>query len=417
MNIYLHDLPFEKACSIFYEQIEKSGWGTPTESECIPVDENATGRTLAETCWAKISSPHYHASAMDGFALAAESVKEASPSKPIRLFYGDSVVYVDTGDPIPDWADAVIPIEDVEPVGINGLPPENPRKPSMICVRASVAPWSHIRPMGEDMVATQLVLAKGQVLTAYDLGALAASGNSQIQVVRKPKVGIIPTGSELIQPSDQAGKGEIIEFNSIMLASQIIQWGGEANRHPIVRDDLPCLCEAVQKMANENDLVLLNAGSSAGAEDYSSQVIASLGTVLVHGIAIRPGHPVILGMVRRSVQNKTEPVREIPIVGVPGYPVSAALTGELVVQPLIARWLGRNPLEKEEIEAILTRKVTSPAGDDDYLRVIVGRVGGKMLAAPLPRGAGVISSLSKADGLLKIPAGIQGLEAGEPVRV
>ena len=140
MNIYLHDLPFEKACSIFYEQIEKSGWGTPTESECIPVDENATGRTLAETCWAKISSPHYHASAMDGFALAAESVKEASPSKPIRLSYGDSVVYVDTGDPIPDWADAVIPIEDVEPVGINGLPPENPRKPSMICVGHPLPP-------------------------------------------------------------------------------------------------------------------------------------------------------------------------------------------------------------------------------------------------------------------------------------
>jgi putative molybdopterin biosynthesis protein len=202
-----------------------------------------------------------------------------------------------------------------------------------------------------------------------------------------------------------------------MLASQINQWGGEAQRHPIVMDDLPSLSEAVQKMANENDLVLLNAGSSTGAEDYSNQVIAKLGTVLVHGIAIRPGHPVILGMVRRRVQNETEPVREIPIVGVPGYPVSAALTGELIVQPLIARWLGRNPLEKEEIEATLTRKVTSPAGDDDYLRVIVGRVGEKMLAAPLPRGAGVISSLSKADGLLKIPAGIQGLEAGEPVRL
>lgn len=417
MNIYLNDLPFEKASSIFNEQIERSGWGAPTAIECIPVDENATGRTLAETSWAKISSPHYHASAMDGFALATESVKEASPSKPICLNYGDEVVYVDTGDPIPDWADAVIPIEEVELVGINDLPPENPRKPCMIRVRASVAPWSHIRPMGEDMVATQLVLAKGQVLTPYDLGALAASGNSHVQVVRKPKVGILPTGSELIAPSDQAGIGEIIEFNSIMLASQINQWGGEAHRHPIVRDDLPSLCAAVKKLADENDLVLLNAGSSAGAEDYSSRVISTLGTVLVHGIAIRPGHPVILGMVRRSVQNESEPGREIPIVGVPGYPVSAALTGELIVQPLIARWLGRNPLEKDEIEAILTRKVTSPAGDDDYLRVVAGRVGEKMLAAPLPRGAGVISSLSKADGLLKIPAGIQGLEAGESVRI
>jgi putative molybdopterin biosynthesis protein len=417
MNVYLHDIPFDKARSIFHEKIAESGWGNPPETEMIHVDEFAAGRTLAETCWAKISSPHYHASAMDGFALTSATIRDASPANPVSLICGDTAFYVDTGDPIPDWADVVIPIEEVEPVGQNEEPSEDPRKPVRIRVRASAAPWSHIRPMGEDMVATQLVLAKGQVLTAYDLGALAASGNPQIKVVRKPRVGILPTGSELIPPSNQAGKGEIIEFNSMMLAAQIIQWGGEAHRHPIVRDDPESLCEAVQRMADENDLVLLNAGSSAGAEDFSSRVIAELGTVLVHGIAIRPGHPVILGMVRRSEKTEDEPINEIPIIGVPGYPVSAALTGELFVEPLIARWLGRNPSEKDVVEAILTRKVTSPAGDDDYLRVVAGRVGGKMLAAPLPRGAGVISSLSRADGLLKIPAGIQGLEAGETVRV
>ncbi len=417
MNIYLHDIPFEKAVSVFRERIEDSGWGSPPETETIPVDELAAGRTLAESCWAKISSPHYHASAMDGFIVTAVSVKSASPSQPVELLYNDQAIYVDTGDPIPDWADAVIPIEEVEPLGIMDNPAEDPRKPVKIRVRSSVAPWSHIRPMGEDMVATQLVLAKGQILTPYDLGALAASGNPQVTVVRKPRVGILPTGSELVMPSSQVGKGEIIEFNSIVLASQINQWGGEAHRYPITPDDMENLCQVVQLMADENDLVLINAGSSAGAEDFSSRVIDKLGTVLVHGIAIRPGHPVILGMVRRSQQTESEALKEIPIVGVPGYPVSAALTGELIIEPLIARWLGRNAKVAEEIEAVLTRKVTSPAGDDDFIRVVAGRVGEKILAAPLPRGAGVISSLSRADGLLKIPAGIQGLEAGVTVRV
>jgi putative molybdopterin biosynthesis protein len=417
MNIYLHDIPFEKAITVFRDRITTSDWGSPLELEMIPVDEKAAGRTLAESCWAKISSPHYHASAMDGFALNAESVNSASPSQPVSLVFGEQTIYVDTGDPIPDWADVVIPIEEVESLGKNDDSAQDSRKPFMIRVRSSFAPWSNIRPMGEDMVATQLVLAKGQVLTPYDLGALAASGNADVSVARKPRVGILPTGTELVAPSSQAGKGEIIEFNSIVLASQINMWGGEARRYPIARDDQENLCKVVQQMADENDLVLINAGSSAGAEDFSSQVIEKLGSVLVHGIAIRPGHPVILGMIRRTQQAEGETVKEIPIVGVPGYPVSAALTGELIIEPLIARWLGRNPKKGDEIEAVLTRKVTSPAGDDDYIRVVAGRVGEKILAAPLPRGAGVISSLSRADGLLKVPAGIQGLEAGETIRV
>ena len=417
MDIYLHDIPFETALKVFRDRIARSGWGIPVETEIIPVDESAAGRTLAESCWAKISSPHYHASAMDGFAISSVSVISASPSNPVTLIYGDGVQYVDTGDPVPDWADAVVPIEEVEAVGASDEPAKDPRQPIRIRLRASVAPWAHIRPMGEDMVATQLVLAGGQVLTPYDLGALAASGNPEVAVVRKPRVGILPTGSELVPPTSQAGKGEIIEFNSVVLAAQVNAWGGESHRYPIARDDLESLCLAVQQMADENDLVLLNAGSSAGAEDFSSQVIARLGSVLVHGIAIRPGHPVILGMIHRSHKTPDNKQKDIPVVGVPGYPVSAALTGELIIEPLIASWLGRNPREVDQIEATLTRKVTSPAGDDDYVRVVAGRVGEKMLAAPLPRGAGVISSLSRADGLLKIPSGIQGIEAGETVRI
>jgi putative molybdopterin biosynthesis protein len=415
MSVYLHDIPFDRAVHIFHDRIEESGWGDSKNAESIPVDEMAIGRTLSEAVWAKISSPHYHASAMDGFAVKSELTKSAIPSTPIFLSCPTQAAYVDTGDPIPEWSNAVIPIEDVESLDKNGEISIDSRKPDRIRIRASVTPWTHIRPMGEDMVATQLVLPKGHILKPYDLGALAASGNNTVIVCPKPRVGIIPTGSELIEVGKKAGHGEIIEFNSIVLAAQINQWGGAAKRYPITADDKNRIQEVVQLAANENDLVLLNAGSSAGSEDFSSEVIEELGEVLVHGIAIRPGHPVILGMIRKNRNPKTGKSKEVPIIGVPGYPVSAALTGELIVEPIIANWLGRNPIETEKIEAILTKKITSPAGDDDYVRVVAGKVGERMLAAPLPRGAGVISSLSRADGLLKIPGGIQGIESGEKV--
>ncbi|MEJ2510306.1 MAG: molybdopterin-binding protein [Anaerolineales bacterium] len=139
-------------------------------------------------------------------------------------------------------------------------------------------------------------------------------------------------------------------------------------------------------MGRAHDLILLNAGSSAGSEDFSAKVVETLGELLVHGVAVRPGHPVILGIL--DLENG----RKVPIIGVPGYPVSAALTGEIFVEPVLARWLGRLPHEPEEIEAEITRKITSPGGDDDYQRVVVGRVGDRLLAAPLQRGAGVVSA-------------------------
>ncbi|MBE0697925.1 MAG: molybdopterin biosynthesis protein, partial [Anaerolineaceae bacterium] len=171
------------------------------------------------------------------------------------------------------------------------------------------------------------------------------------------------------------------------------------------------LCQRTAQAAEESDLVLINAGSSAGSEDFTARVVETLGELLVHGVAVRPGHPVILGMIRRADGSK------VPVIGVPGYPVSAALTVEIFVEPLIARWLGRPPRQPQQIEASLTRKVTSPAGDDDYLRVVVGRVAERLLAAPLARGAGVITSLVRADGISILPRGVQGLEAGAKIQV
>jgi len=411
MSIYLRDIPLSQAQAIFKKALQDAGLWRVLGVEEIPLDEFAIGRVLSEPVWARLSSPHYNASAMDGFAVRAQETEGAGPSTPVGLRVGDQTQYVDTGDPLPEWANAVIPIENVEPLDAIGKIAVEMRNPFVVRIRSAVTPWSHIRPLGEDIVATQLVLPAGKVLRPVDLGAMAASGQDRIKVVRKPHVAILPTGTELVPLGSAVRPGDIIEFNSIVLAAQINEWGGQALRFPISGDDFGVISQAVRDAASGNDLILLNAGSSAGSEDFSAQVIEALGSVLVHGIAVRPGHPVILGMIRCN-DNKM-----VPIIGVPGYPVSAALTGEIIIEPLLARWEGRAPLFRPELKATLTRKVNSPPGDDDYLRVSIAKVEDKILAAPLPRGAGMITSLVHADGVTIIPRGSQGLEAGVMVSV
>ena len=287
---------------------------------------------------------------------------------------------------------------------------EHPRQPHAIRLRQAARPWQHIRPLGEDIVATSLVLPAGHVLRPVDLGAIAACGHTEVTVARRPKVAILPTGTELVPIGADPQPGDILEFNSVVLAAQVRQWGGEPTRFPISVDDFDLIRNRVAEAARAHDLVLLNAGSSAGSEDFSARVVESLGTLLVHGIAVRPGHPVILGLLQ--VEG-----RAVPVIGVPGYPASAALTGEIFVEPLLARWLGRAPHRPPVLKAHLTRKLASPAGDDDYVRVAVGKVGERWLAAPLARGAGVLTSLVRADGIVVVPRGLQGYDAGSEVDV
>jgi len=439
MSVYLHDIPLSQAQARLHQALQEADLWRTLGVEEIPLDEKALGRVAAEPIWAEVSSPHYHASAMDGFAVKAESTSGAQPSSPIQL----SVVgnqapaanlqspisqYVDTGDPLPEWANAVIPIENTEPLDENDEITSAIRSPSSIRIRAAVAPWSHVRPLGEDIVATQLVLPAGHVLKPADLGAIAAAGHQTVRVARKPKVAILPTGTELVPIGSKLKAGDILEYNSLVIAAQVKQMGGEPTRYPITKDDFDLICQRVAKAAQTHDLVLLNAGSSAGAEDFSAKVVEKLGTLLVHGVAVRPGHPVILGVIASGAKqfpndgkiasgNERPRNDMIPIIGVPGYPVSAALTVDIFAEPVIAKWLGRRPLELPTEEATLTRKLVSPAGDDDFVRVVVGKVGEKLLAAPLSRGAGVITSLVQADGLALVPSGTQGMEAGEKIQV
>jgi putative molybdopterin biosynthesis protein len=461
-QFYLEDIPLEDAWAAFREALAAAGLWQPLEAETVPLNQ-AHGRVTAEAVWARLSSPHYHASAMDGFALRAEDTVGASEGAPVRFLVvsageqgsggaGEKEQYsvgqysvgqseshsplatrhlplalpVNTGHPLPPWADAVVMIEHAQPVTLDD-------GRAGIELRAPLPPWQHIRPMGEDMVATELVLPANHRLRPVDLGALAGAGHTNVRVYRRPRVAIIPTGSELVSAeSPDPPAGRIIEYNSLVLAAQVEGWGGVASRLPIVPDDFDAIRAAVAAAAADHDLVLLNAGSSAGSEDYTAHVVTSLGRLLVHGVAVRPGHPVVLGVTSDELRVTSEEglasggasslvTRHsplvTPIIGVPGYPVSAALTGEIFVEPLLARWQGQRPQQPPTLEGTLTRKLSSHTGDEDFVRVVVGQVGDRTTVTPISRGAGVISSLVRADGIVRIPRFSEGADAGATVTV
>lgn len=400
-NIYLHDVALDEALVNWHEALAELGLMAPLGTETIPLTQ-ALGRVTAQPVWARISSPHYHAAAMDGFAVRAEETRGATETRPLRLRLGEQAFPVDTGDPLPSQTNAVIMIEETHAVTQDGV--------AAIEIMATSAPWSYVRPMGEDMVATELVLPANHHLRPQDLGVIAGCGHHQVTVYRRPRVAILPTGTELIPVGQEPQPGDIIEYNSLVLGAQAEAAGCLVTRLPIVRDNYEAIKQAVADALQDHDLVAINAGSSAGSEDFTSSIVQDLGQLRVHGIAVRPGHPVILGVATVNGQGKA-------LVGVPGYPVSAAMTFDLIVKPLLYLWQGLQPPEAPTISANLTRKVHSPMGEDHFLRVTLGRVGDRVVATPLAGGAGVLMSLVKADGIVQIPRFSEGHQAGEAVRV
>jgi putative molybdopterin biosynthesis protein len=392
-KVFLEDIPLDEARRRFEAALDAAEALGPIEPERVPVGEGL-GRVTAGPVWAALSNPHYHGAAMDGAAVRAEETLGASEATPIRLRVGKQAEWVDTGDPLPAGMDAVIMVEHIHSHG------------DEIEIMAPVAPWQHVRSMGEDIVATELVLPEGKTLTPVDLGAAAASGHPYLPVRRRPRVAIFPTGTELVEPGTNVKPGDIVEFNSLMLAGQITEWGGLPSRQPITADDYDILKERISAVLDTHDVVLVNAGSSAGSEDHTARIFGELGQVVVHGCAIRPGHPIILGVARGK-----------PVIGIPGYPVSAVLTCDLFVRPLLARMLGTAAPSRPRMTATITRKILSPMGEDEFLRVKLGRVGGRLVATPLQRGAGVIMSLVRADGIALIPRLSEGLLAGAEVEV
>lgn len=393
-NVYLNNKPLDEAERIFFGELKKNNILQPGESEKLEV-KKCLRRITAEPIFAKVSSPHYHASAMDGIAVASKATFGADEQNPVKLKEGIDFHYVDTGDPMPSGCDTVIMIEEVHPVSQDEVE-----------IIKSYSPWENVRGIGEDIVATELIVPENHILRPQDLGAILAGGHTHITVRKKPVVAIIPTGTELVSPGSSLKPGDIIESNSAMLAGFIDEWGGKALVMERVIDDFEKIKNTISKAIEVADIVIVNAGSSAGSEDYTSSCVEELGNLLVHGIAIRPGKPMILGMIQQK-----------PIIGVPGYPVSAALCMSLFVKPIIYAKQGIPVPALDKLNAVISRRVVSPIGSEEFLRVKLGRIGDKVIASPLSRGAGVIMSMVRADGSVRIPALKEGLEAGETVEV
>jgi putative molybdopterin biosynthesis protein len=392
---FLSDIPLEEARERFFGALQQAGALSLMPEESVPLAE-AQGRITARPIWAATSSPHYNAAAMDGVAVRAAETTGASETAPALLKIGPQAVWVDTGDPMPSGYDAVVMIEHLHRVDEH-----------TIQIMAPVAPWQHVRPLGEDIVATELVLPENHRLGPVDLGACAAAGLTELPVRQRPRTAIIPTGNELMPVGSQLKPGDVVEFNSLMLSGMARDWGSQPTVLSPVPDDYSAIRDAAQRALSDHDLVIINAGSSAGSEDYTAAVVEELGQLLVHGIAIRPGHPVVLGL----AQGK-------PIIGLPDYPGSAVLTAELLVRPLLERKLGLpGTAQRPRVAASITRKVLSPLGEDEFLRVKLGKVGEKVVATPVQRGAGVIMSLVRADGMVSIPRFSEGLDAGAEVSV
>jgi putative molybdopterin biosynthesis protein len=389
---FLRDVPLTSAQSAWRACCAAAG--CPQRLEAMTLElERAIGRVTAEPIWAKRSSPPFDSAAMDGIAVRAADTVGASETTP-RLLDSGAFVVVDTGDPMPDGFDAVVMREHVYYVEGRAE------------LRAAVAPYQHTRSIGEDISATELLLPAGHRMRPVDAAAAGAAGATEVRVHRQPIVAILPTGDEMRPIGSALEPGELLETNSLMLAGQAREAGCEAVVLPIVPDDEATIADAILTAVKRCDLLIVIAGSSAGRDDHTAALVDRLGELAVHGVAVRPGHPVVLGAIEST-----------PVLGAPGYPVSASLTFDIFAAPLLAELEGAAATRRSGVRARLARKLASTIGMDDWVRVRLGRVGGALVASPLPRGAGVLTSLVRADGLLVVPSGVEGHHAGEEVEI
>lgn len=393
-HIYLQMKTLEEAREIFFTRFSFDRY---LHSESIPSRE-AAGRVTAGPVFARYSSPGYHAAAMDGIALKAETTFGTTIDRPKELRIGKDTFFVNTGQMMPEGTDAVVMIEHV--VVVND---------ETVQIEAAAFPWQYVRRVGEDIVATELILSQNHLITPYEVGALLNGGVFEVAVKQKPRVLIMPTGSELVSEHDLTldtpSLGRVVESNSAILGAMVRNCGGEWLSHPIVPDVYEQILGAVRgAAAGEADIIIVSAGSSAGSEDYTANVIAELGEVLVHGITMMPGKPTVLGI----INNK-------PVIGNPGYTVSAIMAFEKTVQPIIYKMLGIREPVRPTTSVRTARKLASRLGIEEFVRVKLGRVRDTIVATSLPRGAGSVTTLTEADGIIRIPDHVEGINAGETV--
>ena len=396
-NIYLDTVPIEEALERVRSTLDRDAL---LGVEAVPTHE-AAGRVTAHAVYAKLSSPTYHSAAMDGIAVRAEATFTAREGQPLTLAQGRDFVAVNTGNPLPPGMDAVIMVENVVQADDDA-----------VTIEAPAFPWQHVRRIGEDIVATELLVPQNHPLSAYDVGALLAAGIWELDVRRRVKIAIIPTGDEVLDftARPEPRPGQVVESNSQVFVALARAWGFEATRVPPGPDDPEALAGAVARaLASDAHIVVIGAGSSAGSKDYSRATMERFGTVLVHGIQAMPGKPSLLGVAGPEHGGKL-------LVGAPGYPVSAVVCFEELLAPLAA-WMTRKIVHRRpRVQAELTRRVPSKLGMEEFLRLSIGRVGDKYVATPLARGAGMITTMTRAQGLMRIPANTEGVEQGETVQ-
>ena len=385
--------PLDEAQKIFFSRFKNLLMG----SEIVPVRQ-ALGRLLVGPVKAARSVPAYNAAAVDGVAVRAAATFSAFPETPVWLSAGTDAIPVNTGDPLPAGTDAVVMIEKVEVAD------------DRYEIRDSVYPWQNVRKTGEDIVKGEILLPAYHRIRSYDQGALLAAGILSVEVFRTPRVLIIPTGDEIMSPEevrDPIPPGIILEVNGQVLASMISECGAESTLVKPVPDDLEKIKEAViSGLAAGYDVILTIAGSSAGSEDFTPAALFQLGELLVHGVTVMPGKPTLLA----AVQDR-------PVVGVPGYPVSAVVSFREFVRPLLYQIQGMQAPDPEKVEAFMGRKLPSKPGLEEHVRVILGKVGKRIVAIPLAGGAGMMTSLVRADGILRIPPQVSGYSEGEKATV
>ena len=405
-NIYLEMTSIEEAKKILFDKFSSL---STMPLETIPSVKSA-GRVLGKPAVAALSSPNFHAAAMDGIAVDASTSFGATPESPIVLEPGKNAFWVNTGHALPENTNAVIMIENLNILDNQGNPPKNDAENGHgVEIEAPVFPWQNVRKMGEDIVATELLFPRGHTVTAYSIGALVSGGVFSVTVRKKPKVLIIPTGNELRQWEEIEKRGmmpgEVIDSNSHVLGNLCLDYGATFHLHTLLKDNLTTMTAAVKEAVTKDyDMILIIGGSSAGSEDFAKPIISDLGEVYFHGVTMMPGKPIIFG----SIKNK-------PVFGIPGYPVSAIVAFEQFAGPLLLAMQGLYKPEREKAMVIPGRKMASKLGQEEFVRVKIGSVDGRLIASQLPRGSGNITTLTQADGIIRIPSDTEGILEGVPM--
>ncbi|WP_435333810.1 molybdopterin molybdotransferase MoeA [Haloarchaeobius sp. TZWWS8] len=371
-------------------------------TETIPVAD-ADARTLGEPVASERNVPNYPKAAMDGFAVRAADTFGASDRSPELLRVNEDgkepmpgeAVRVHTGSALPDGTDAVVMIEHAERFG------------DELEVFDAVAEGENVAPVGEDVREGQHLYDPGHRLRPSDLGLLRSVGIESVSVVDPPRVAVIPTGEELVGPGEEPEPGEVVDTNSLTVSRLVERWGGEATSHDVVTDDEAALRDAIEAACEKFDVVTTTGGSSVGERDLVPEVVDDLGEVFVHGVALKPGHPVALGV-----------VDETPVVMLPGYPVACIVNSMQFLRHAV-KWTGGMPVDSPPTSpALLDRKIPSEPGVRTYARVRFESRDGQRTAVPVRTGgSGVLSSVALADGWVEVREGIEGVPEGDLVAV